>query len=124
MAQPAAAVATAERLYEGQPGTTEATLYTAPAYASGSPYQAGATALAKRLIVCNTTASAATLTLYLVPSGGTAGVANMLFNALSVAAGTTQILDLEQSMNPGDFIAGLQSVAAALTVSLSGATFQ
>ena len=124
MSQPAAAVATAERLYEGQPGTTEATLYTAPTYASGSPYQAGATALAKRLIVCNTTASAATLTLYLVPSGGTAGAANELFNALSVGAGATTILDPEQSMNPGDFIAGLQGTASALTVSLSGATFQ
>lgn len=124
MSQPAAAVATADRLYQGQPATTEATLYTAPGYASGSPYAAGATALAKRLIVCNTTASAATLTLYLVPSGGSASAANELFNALSVAAGATTILDIEQSMNPGDFIAGLQGTASALTVTISGATFQ
>lgn len=124
MAQPASAVATPERLYEGQPGTTVGTLYTAPGYASGSPYQGGATAQSRRMIVCNTTAAAATLTLYIVPSGGSAGVTNLQFNAVSIAAGQTQIFDLQQELNPGDTIQALQSTASALTVTLSGITWQ
>lgn len=204
MAQPAPAVATPALLYQGQPGTTEATIYTAPAYAASSPYTSGSTTIAKRAVICNTTGSVDTtltaalvsgtaytslavtaltapvlsgdsvvltsgtdtqtyvasayaavgataisvvslaanfaypigttvtdttqtlvdLTLYRVPSGGTAGIANMMLNGLSIPGGTTQILDLEQEMNPGDFLAALASVAAALTVTISGATFQ
>lgn len=124
MAQPAPAVATGIRMYQGQPSGIEATVYTAPGYASGSPYQAGPTALARRIIVCNATASAATLTLYLVPTGSTAGGANMIMNAVSIAAEETQIFDLEQEMNPGDFLALLSSAANTLTVTISGVTFQ
>ena len=204
MAQPFSAIATADRLYQGQPGTTVGTLYTAPAYASGSPYQAGATALAKRLIATNITGSykgtltaaltsgtayttldvtalsapvlsgdsivltsgantqtytasayaapgatsisvnclsanfsypigttvaditstPATLTLYLVPSGGTAEGATMICNQMQVAGGDPTIIDLEQSLSPGDTIQGFQGTEDALTVTLSGATFQ
>ncbi|MDA8395253.1 MAG: hypothetical protein M0T72_08455 [Candidatus Dormibacteraeota bacterium] len=63
-------------------------------------------------------------TLYLVPTGGTAGAANAIFSAISIAAGQTQIFDLEQDLNPGDFMADLASVAASLTVTVSGVTFQ
>lgn len=111
-------------MYQGQPGVAESTAYTAPAYASGSPYAAGPTALARRIIVCNPTATAATFTLYLVPTGGTAGAANTLFSAISIAAGQTQIFDVEQDLNPGDFLAVLAGTAAALTVTISGVTFQ
>lgn len=279
MAQPFSAVATADRLYQGQPGTAVGTLYTAPAYASGSPYQAGATALAKRLIATNVTGSykgtltdplngptsvtlatalvsgtaytslsvtalvgpinvgdsviltsgtdtqtftasaaaaagattidvdslaanfsypvgtavtntnsslvvsalsapvlsgdsivltsgtntqtftasayaapgataipvdalaanfaypaastvaditstPATLTLYLVPSGGTAEGATMICNQMQVAGGDPTIIDLEQSLAPGDTIQGFQGTGDALTVTLSGATLQ
>lgn len=124
MAQPVSAVAIPTRLWQAQPGTAVTTRYTAPGYASGSPYTAGPTALVRRLIVCNPTAAAVAYTLYLVPSGGTAGVANALMSAVSIAAGQTQIFDLEQELNPGDFLADLASVAAALTVTISGVTFQ
>ncbi len=124
MAQPAPAVATPDRLWQDQPGTAATTRYTAPGYASGSPYVAGPTALVRRIIVCNPTAGAVDYTLYLVPTGGTAGAANAIFSAISIAAGQTQIFDLEQDLNPGDFMADLASVAASLTVTVSGVTFQ
>ena len=124
MAQPGAAVATGIRMYQGQPGTVEGTAYTAPPYVSESPYQAGATALARRIIVCNPTAATATFTLYLVPTGDTAGVANVIFSAVEITAGQTQIFDLEQEMDPGDFLAVMAGTAAALTVTISGVTFQ
>jgi hypothetical protein len=111
-------------MYQGQPGVAVATRYTAPAYAVGSPYAAGATALVRRIIVANPTAAAVTYTLYLVPSGGTAGAANVIFPATSIAAGQVQIFDLEQDLYPGDFMADLASVAASLTVTASGVTFQ
>ncbi len=114
-------VPTPQRLYQGQPGAAEGTLYTAPANTTDNPAP-GATAILKSMLVANTTAAAATLTLYLVPSGGTAGAGNMLFNALSVAAGATTVIDLEQYMEAGDFLAGLQGTASALTVTISGVT--
>jgi hypothetical protein len=114
-------VPTPQRLYQGQPATTEAELYTAPANTTNNP-SPGATAILKSMVICNTTASAATLTLYLVPSGGSAGAGNMLYNALSVAAGATTVIDLEQYMEAGEFLAGLQGTASALTVTLSGVT--
>lgn len=124
MAQPAPAVATPDRLWQAQPGTAATTRYTAPGYASGSPYAAGPTALVRRMIVCNPTAAAVTYTLYLVPSGGTAAAANALCSAVSIAAGQSQIFDWEQDLNPGDFLADLASAAASLTVTVSGVTFQ
>ncbi|MDA8395552.1 MAG: hypothetical protein M0T72_10000 [Candidatus Dormibacteraeota bacterium] len=114
-------VPTPQRLYQGQPAATEAALYTAPASTTNNPAP-GATAILKSMLVCNTTASAATLTLYIVPSGGAAGAANEIYNALSIAAGATQQIDLEQYLEAGDFLAGLQGTASALTVTLSGVT--
>ena len=43
----------------------------------------------KDITVCNTTGSAVTLFLSLVPDQGTAGTTNALFNAYSIAANTT-----------------------------------
>ena len=116
-------VPTPQRLYQGQPGTAEATLYTAPANTTNNPAP-GATAILKSMLICNTTAAAATITLYIVPSGGAAGAANAIYYALSIAANTTQQVDLEQYLEAGDFLAGLQGTASALTVILSGVTIQ
>lgn len=46
----------------------------------------GQAVMVERLSVCNTTGTAATLSLYIVPDGGTAGVTNAAMVGFSVAA--------------------------------------
>lgn len=48
------------------------------------------------IMVCNTGASALTLTLYAIAGGGTASAANMIVNALSIPAGDMVSFDQEK----------------------------
>jgi hypothetical protein len=105
------AVYTPKKLYTGQPGTTATTLYTAPA---------STTTIIKNIIICNTTATDATLTLSLVPSGGSAGTTNRIMSALVIKANDTVAMDLSGLLSTGDFISALQGTSAALTVHISG----
>lgn len=100
-----------KRLYVGQPATTSATLYTVPASTS---------AIVKNIIITNTTGTAATLTLSIVPSGGTAGATNRIITGLSVSGNDTAVFDISAVMATGDFIAGLQGTSGSLTVNISG----
>lgn len=102
---------TVKKLYTGQPGTSATTLYTAPA---------STTTIIKNIIICNTTASAASLTLSLVPSGSAAGTTNRIMSALSINANDTVAMDLSGVLATGDFISGLQGTSSALTIHIAG----
>lgn len=91
---------------------TETTLYTCPTAATTST-------VVKQIVVCNTTGNAITFSLSLVPFGGTAGTANRLFSAMSVAANDTVFLDVSQVMTSGDFISA-NSSASNVVVTISG----
>lgn len=93
-----------------QVGAAAATLYTCPTTAVRCSRCLKATAT-------NTTVSAATLTVHIVPFGGTASTANMVTSAVSVPAGAVyEIFELEgQILSPGDFIQMLSGTASALT---------
>ena len=104
---------TPARLYQGQPGTSSATLYTVPS---------STTVIVKQILVANTTSTAATLTLSLVPSGGTAGVTHHIASAVTVQGNALVTFDLAQVMTAADFLAGLQGTSGALTVTISGLT--
>lgn len=99
------------RFYQGQPGTGETTLYTVPA---------GRSVILKHIMVTNTTGSAATFTLSLVPSGGSPAASNRLYVATSVPANGLISLILSQVMNQGDFLSALQPTTNALTMHISG----
>lgn len=101
-------------LYQGQPGTTVSTVYTVPA---------STTVKLASVAICNTTGSSATLTLSVVPSGGTAGTGNRFMAAYTVRPNDTVIVDSAVYMNAGDFIAALQGTASALTITISGETY-
>lgn len=105
------AVYTPKKLYTGQPGTAATTLYTAPA---------STTSLIKNIIICNTTSSAATLTLSLVPSGGSAGVTNRIMSSLNISANDTVAMDLSGVLSTGDFISALQGTSGSLTLHITG----
>lgn len=76
-----------------------------------------------RMRLVNTTAAAATATLYAVPSGGTAGVGNAFLSAKTIAA--NDYLDVDVPIMPaGAFIQGLSGTASAITAHmLSGSLF-
>lgn len=105
---------TPKRLVEGSQLTGSAvTYYTAPAKTK---------TILKKLTLTNTSAGAVTATVYLIPSGGTAGDANTLKKAVSIAAGATY--DCAEAVNhvlePGDFLQALASAGTAVTLMASG----
>lgn len=101
-------------LYQGQPTTSSATLYTVPASTD---------AMLKSIVLANTSGSPATITLYRVPTGGSAGVTNCIVPTFTVAANDTVTLDSGVCMTAGDFIAGLQGTTGAITATISGETY-
>lgn len=72
--------------------------------------------------VTNPQAAAETVTIYLLPTGGTAGVANVVISARSVNAGETYTCPevVGQWLNAGGFIQALSSTAAKISLRISG----
>src|SRR6266403_2715461 len=83
------------RLYGGQPGTSEGTLYTVPASTN---------ARVTEVIITKTTPAPATVSLSAVPSGGSVNVANRLPAGVSVAANGVTIMDMSVYLGAGDFV--------------------
>jgi len=72
------------------------------------------------MIICNTTVNDAVVSIYAVPSGGTAGAGNQIVNALPVFAGETVSLDQEKIvLGSGDSICAQSDIASKLTFTLS-----
>ena len=92
-----------------------ATYYTTPVNTS---------AVVKRAVFCNTTGLAATITVYVVPSGGAAGVTNEIIAAYSIAAGASYVSPELAGvvLGPGDTLQALSGTNAAVTIVVSGIT--
>lgn len=105
MADTAKHLTTATRV----PGTGDTLLYTAPA----------AGTVVRGIHVCNTTASAATITLGF-DSGGALAAGNHFLSALSIPANGTYDWSGFQVLENADTIRALQGTASALTVTISG----
>jgi len=74
----------------------------------------------REVVVVNVTGGAAAFDLSLVPSGNAAGDANRLIRNASIDPYTTVIFKFSQILETGDFISTKASVAAALSVTISG----
>jgi len=98
-------------MYQGQPGILETTLYTVPE---------GNTMVLKEIIITNTSALAATISLSVVPAGNVAGVTNRIKVAEEIAANKSETFEVEIPMKVGDFISGLQGTADSITLTISG----
>jgi hypothetical protein len=94
-----------------QLGTTASSVYTA-----GS----GVTAVVKQLLATNTTATASTVSVHLVPSSGTTTTANLIFAAVPVPANSTLIIDLSQVLNTGDQLFAFAGNATTVNLTVSG----
>lgn len=101
---------TPKKLYIGQPATTVGVLYTVPT---------GVKALVKDILLHNTTATDAVVTLHFVPSGGTVGTTNQILS-YTVTAKDTVSIDLGGVLEAGETIQGIQTTASAVTVYVSG----
>lgn len=87
---------THKRLATSSPAaTTNTTAYTAPALT---------TVILSSIFVCNTSASDTTFRLFLVPSGGAAGVGNALYYDLPLRANDTFLINGVPDLQPGDFL--------------------
>lgn len=75
--------------------------------------------------VTNTTGGAITVTIHLVPSGGSASASNCVCSAISVAAGATFIPSgvIGQWLESGGTLQALASSATSLTLVASGVEF-
>lgn len=73
------------------------------------------------LTLCNTTAGAITVTIYIVPSGGTAAATNTILSSYSVAAGETYVVygAIGQWIEDGGTLQALASAATSVTLLLS-----
>lgn len=101
--------------------TSAAALYTAPA---------NQTIVITRAAVVNVSTAAATLKLWLVPSGGSRANDNIVYGAISAGetvplgpADPVIIQDLASAvLNPGDALHGISDTATALNMFASGWT--
>lgn len=103
-----------KRLVEGaQLTTSAATYYTAPA---------NTRVRIDAVTLTNTSGAAATVTLHLVPAGGTAGDGNMIAKEKSLDAGesATAREALGHWLEPGGSIQALASAATSVTLVASG----
>lgn len=74
----------------------------------------------KDIDITNTTGSAATVSINLVPSGGSALTANLFFALVSVPANSTVHWTGTQVLNTGDFISVISGTNNACNVMISG----
>ena len=103
---------TAKRLVAGSALTAVlATYYTVPA---------ATTTIIKEIWFCNTDTSARTVDAHIVPSAGAAAVANQIFDGLVLQAGETKIYSLSSVLPSGTFLQVLASVAAVVSINVSG----
>lgn len=103
-----------KRLVDGSQLTAAAaTYYTTPANTL--------TTIAS-MSVTNTTGTARTVTVYLVPSGGTAGVLYCVCSGRTIAPGETYNVAgaIGQTLSASGFISALSDSATALTLVASG----
>ena len=94
-----------------QLGTSAASVYTV-----GS----GITAVVKQLLATNTTATASTVSVHLVPTSGTTTTSNLIFASVPVPPNSTLVIDLAQVMNAGDSLHAFAGNAATVNLTVSG----
>lgn len=77
-------------------------------------------ATAKQLIVCNTDTVSRTFTYNVIPQGGSASVANTLFNSVTIQPNETKIFGLTDVMPTGTFIQAKASADNVVSMTVSG----
>lgn len=77
-------------------------------------------AVVKQILVSNTSASSATVTIHIVPALGTASSATKIIPEVSVAANSVITFDVTQVLNVGETLQALASTGSAINAIISG----
>ncbi len=91
--------------------TSYVTMYTVP----GST-----TAIIKEILLANTTASAVTASVSVVPSAGSASTSNNILGAVNIDPNSTTVVELHTLMIAADFISAKASAGSAINIMISG----
>lgn len=105
-----------KQLYQGLLAGTSATLYTAP---TGATPQAQRTRITE-IVIANTHNAALAVTLYVVPSGGSAGDSTTILPAVSIAANTTWREPFSTIIETGGTLRGFAGTADKICLTVSG----
>lgn len=93
-----------------QLSTTNATIYTS----------SGVKSVIKEILIANPTATAATVTVNLVPLAGAASQSNEVLGAVTLSGNSTLTFKCSQVLEIGDFIVAKAGTASALNIIVSG----
>jgi len=100
------------KLYRGQPSNVSAeTLYTVVT---------GQTIIVKEISLVNVTDLDATITVYFVEDGGTAGNENTIISNITINARDTIIVELSNVLSTDETIQAIQGTSEAITMHISG----
>ncbi len=102
---------TPKAIYVGALAGAVATLYTAST--SGG-------AIVKEIVLCNTSSLTRTVTLYVVPSGGSSDATNEFLAQQVIDPNGTLVLALSTVMAIGDTIRGFADLANVVSLRVSG----
>lgn len=85
-------------------------------------YTAGAATIIDKFTATNTSAGPLSISVNLIPSGGTVGVDNLIVDAKSIVADKTYIFPelVNQTLNSGDVISTIASAGTGITIRSSG----
>lgn len=89
-------------------------------YVSQYTVPSATTTIVKQLIIANPTGTAATASVSIVPSAGSASTSNNVIGGLTVSANSTLVFDLSQVLATGDSIWALASAGTTLNIVISG----
>jgi len=103
-------ISTVHRFAQFSPGTALATYYTV----------ATTNGILKDVVVVNSSTTSQTIRLHVVPSGGTAGVANAILYDAELLPNETKVINLSLILNNGDTIQASASTANVVGVTISG----
>lgn len=102
---------TATKLYRGQPDVAIESLY---------DVATGTTIIVKEIVLVNTAAATANISLYFVPVAGTAADSNLIVSDNPINANDTIIVELSTILPVGEAIKAIQTTTGAITTHISG----
>lgn len=83
----------------------------------------GVTAIVKEIVLSNPTANAATVSVFLVPTGGSAGNSTAIVPGITLSGNSFVTIPLSQVLNYNDKLQALASAATTITMTASGVEY-
>ena len=93
---------------------------TAPLTTPSAVYTSSGTTAVTAMYLCNYSAGTVNVSVYVVPSAGTAGNTNIIYQNITIAAGDTYVIDTERLvLDNGETIQASADAGSAVNVTVS-----